>query len=57
MKQSMYMCDKKVALSIMRYFVDQICYKKIDNPKEKNTEKGLVQSSFCFKKEMVRNYF
>lgn len=42
------MCDKKVALSVMFYFVDQICYQKPDDPKEKNTEKGLVQSSFCF---------
>lgn len=43
MKQSVYMCVKKVALSVMFYFVDQICYQKTDNPKEKNTEKGLVQ--------------
>lgn len=43
MKQSMYVCDKKVASSVMFYFVDQICYKKTDNQKEKNTEKGLVQ--------------
>lgn len=35
----------------MFYFVDQTCYQKTDNPIEpieKNTEKGLVQSNFCF---------
>lgn len=57
------MCDKKkVPLSVMYYFVmfyfvDQICYKKTDNPIEKNTEKRLVQSSFCFKKKWYATIF
>lgn len=30
------------------YFVDQICYRKSDNPNWKNTERGWVKTSFSF---------